>query len=62
MLKRYNLRVILIGIPLNASICFWMPVCMQKSNMSSTYSSALSMVTIWMDKQRGKQDNFRQLI
>jgi hypothetical protein len=25
---------------------------MQKSNMSSTYSSALSMVTIWMDKQR----------
>ena len=35
-----------VCVPLKASICFWMPVCIHKSNISSTYSSAFSMVTI----------------
>lgn len=38
-----------LKLPLNASICFCIPVCMQKSNMRSTYSSALSIVTVCKD-------------
>lgn len=35
-----------LKLPRKASICFWIPVCIQKSNIRSTYSSALSIVTI----------------